>query len=161
MAYLDLDKFKLLGVMPDEHVDQLETRWPGFLVAQFTAYSAWIDSRLRKRYKAPFSEPCTEVIKLWLAQIVTATAYTRRGWDPSGVDVEAIVDDAKAAKVEVLEAANGENGLFELALTDTTDSSGVTKAATRGYSEAGPYVGFSKQAQAGREEDANGDGTYL
>lgn len=163
MAYLDLDGFKLLSVMPDEHVDQLESTWPGFLAAQLDAQSVWIESRLRKRYKRELftAEPLTKLLGLWLSRIVTAVAYSRRGWDPSGVDVDAIVTDGEAARAEVLEAANGENGLFELALADSEGATAPMKQATRAYSEQSPYVGFSRQARIGRDEDENGEGSCV
>jgi hypothetical protein len=161
VAYVSVDRFKLLSVMPDTDVDELLVAFPGFLEAKLDTNSAWIDARLRKRYKAPFAEPITGVIEDWLVRMVTPVAYAKRGWDAAGVDTQAIIEDGDAARAEVLEAANGENGLFELTLNDAQDASGVSKQATRGYSEQSPYVGFSRQARTGRDEDESGEGSSV
>jgi hypothetical protein len=162
VAYLTVEQFKECAVMPADDVDRLEDVAPGFVGKQLTFVSLWIDSRLRKRYKAPFTQqPITELLQYWLSRIVASACYTRRGWDPSGVDAELIIADGNAARAEVLEAADGENGLFELTFNDSLDASAVSKPATRGYSEHSPYVGFSRQADIGRDEDRNGGGTHV
>lgn len=158
-SYLTLAEFKARSVVPSVAVDELEAMAPGFVLARLTIESAWIDSRLAKRYAAPFATPVPDVILGWVAAIVSEQVYRRRGVDPNDPQAEQYVEDATRARNEVLEAANAETGLFLLPLRQDTPESGVSKGECLGYSEASPWVAFDKQARRGREEDAAGDGT--
>lgn len=158
--YLDVAGFKNLTVMPSGDVDVLETVAPGFLGAKLEAKSRWLDSRLTKRYAAPFASPYPEAVKDWLARIVTLQAFLRRGVDPNDQQFAEIKADAEKAEQEVLEAATAETGLFELPPRADTTATGVTKGGPLGYSEASPYVWTDRQRRAATDEDANGEGSY-
>jgi hypothetical protein len=158
-AYLTVAGFKNLSVMPASYVDGLETQAPGWVDAQLAYWSGWLDSRLRKRYAAPFAAPYPQAVQGWLARIATERAWLRRGVDPQDEQWQAIRADAEEAKREVLEAANGEIGLFELPLRGDTHASGIAGAFGHVYSEASPYVGFDEHSRAGRREDGNRGGT--
>lgn len=158
--YLDIDGFRDLTTMPSAAVDELEIVAPGFLEKQLEAWSAWLDSRLSKRYAAPFSAPYPIAVRMWLARIVTPRAFQRRGVDATDEQYIDIRDDAKAAEAEVLEAANSETGLFDLPLRADTSASGISKGGPFVYSEQSPYVGFDEQRRTGRNEDRSGGGTY-
>ena len=160
MAYLDKDTFANLTVMPPEYVDALESVYPGWLDAQLEAESSWMDALLRKRYGVPFQEPVPPVIRLWLARIVTLSAYIKRGVDATDEQYQDVRTAALDAKKELQEAANGNTGLFDLPLRADTTKSGVVRAGPFGYSEQSPYVWGSGQRRIGREEDRNGGGTY-
>lgn len=161
VAYLDIDLFKERTIMPSAHVDEVETVHPGFWSIQFEIVSRKIDSRLRKRYAVPFADATIpETVRLWTTQIVTFRGYMRRGVDQSDAQFELVKNDHDDAWKEIAEAADGEAGLFDLPLVDAEDASAITRQPTRAYSESSPYVGFSKQADAGHEEDADRDGTY-
>jgi hypothetical protein len=158
-SYLDLNGFKSASVMPDEDVEALVGRYPAFLSTQLELQSAWIDGRLRKRYAAPFAEPYPKLVELWLAAIVTELAYIKRGVDANDEQWPTITDSAKQAKDEIAEAADGELGRFDLPLRADTTATGISKGATRTYSEQSPYVGFDRQRTIGRTEDGSGRGT--
>lgn len=159
-AYLDIDGFKELTTMPSEAVDELESVAPGFLNAQLAAWSAWLDSRLSKRYAAPFGSPYPIAVRVWLARIVTPRAFQRRGVDANDQQYIDIRDDAKAAEAEVLEAANSDTGLFDLPLRSNTSASGISRGGPFGYSESSPYVWTDVQRRDGRNEDRGGGGSY-
>lgn len=161
-SYLTLDQFKARTVLPDSYVDSVETRASGFTLAQIAQVSSLdLDGRLRKRYAAPFQAPVPEAILVWVTRIVSFRVLTRYGWDPQDPTCSLVQQDLNDALAQIKEAADAVDGLWDLPLRDDTTASGIVAPATRAYSEQGPYVGLSKQAALGREEDANGDGTYL
>lgn len=160
MSYLDLAGFKALSLMPDEDIDALEARYPGFVAAQLADRSGWIESRLRKRYAVPFALPYPDTVKGWLASIVTVRAYLKRGVDPTDeqwLEVKKQADDALA---EIKEAADGELGLFDLPLRADTTATGISKGGPYVYSEQSPYVWTDQQADVGRSEDGARGGSH-
>lgn len=159
-AYLDLAGFKAITVMPAPDVDELEERVEDWIDGQLELVSADIDSRLRKRYAAPFSTPVPLTVKRWLARIVTRECYLKRGVDPLDPQWTSIEAAATKAEEEIKEAADSETGLFDLPLRADTTSTGISKGGPYGYSEQSPYVWTTKQARTGHEEDRNGEGTY-
>lgn len=163
-TYLTLATFRDMTTMPGVFVDEVETLNPGWLAIQIDLWSRWVDARLRKRYEAPFNaydaDPPTPItVRGWVCSIVTMHAYLKRGVDPNDLHwplVEKAHDDAKA---EVLEAANSQDGWFELPLRDTEDANAVTKTGPLSYSEASPFVAFDIQSDRARQEDSNRRGT--
>lgn len=139
MAYLSLSTLKSLSVAPDEAFDDLEARYPGWLDAQLAYWSAWIDAQLRKRYAAPFAEPYPVAVTGWLARIVTAQAYHKRGIDPTDAQTATVFEDATEARKEVAAASNGNTGLWDLPARADTTATGISKGAPLGYSEQNPY----------------------
>jgi hypothetical protein len=160
-VYLSDAEFRILTLLPVNVVDEVESRTPGWLTAQLTTVSSRFDARFAKRYAAPFIAPYPTVVQEWLAHIVSWRCYLKRGvnsLDSEAAEYKAQHDEAIK---EVLEAANSENGLFELPLRqDVPDGSGVVRGGPRAYTEASPYVWMDVQAEAGRQEDEQGGGTY-
>lgn len=160
MAYLTLTKFKLLSTMPTEYIDEIETAHPGFVEAQLESVSKLdIDSRLRKRYAAPFEAPYPDAVEGWLARLVTPLCWERRGFDPTDQSMIRADEKRAEAKAEIKEAADSNEGLWDLPLRADTTSSGVSRGGPYVYSEQSPYVGFDLQRDTGRDEDFNGSGT--
>lgn len=143
--------------MPTEDVDALGTTW---LENALEDASAWIDSRLRKRYAAPFSSPYPRAVLRWVADIVTEQAYLRRGANPLDAQQQQIAAAAERARTEIKEAADGNEGLFDLPLRSDTTATGISKGGPRSYSEQSPYVWMNAQHSTGRDEDSNGGGSY-
>jgi hypothetical protein len=153
-GYLSVAQFRVRTVMPQLSVDELEIREPDFLQTRLNDWSAWIDSRLRKRYAAPFVAPYPVVLLHWLTVLVTLDAYGKLGWQPSGEsDKVSVVDPAVEAKADIKEAADAKDGLFDLPLRSDTTAEGVSKGAPLFYSETSPYRCADLQAETGREED--------
>lgn len=155
MAYLTLAAFKLLSVIPPEYLDEIETDQAGWTDAQLQRWSDWIDSRLAKRYAAPFGSPYPGAVTGWLNDLVTYEAYLKRGIDPTDKQTSEIIGRKKDAMIEIKEAADAKDGLFDLPLRSNTSESGISKGAPLGYSEASPYHGFDLQRDAGQEDDAS------
>ncbi len=150
-SYLDLPAFKARTLMPASDVDDLETIAAGWVLLQLEQCSRWIDSRLRKRYAAPFDvDTCPEIVKSWLTRLVTLRAYLRRGVDATDAQFDLIRADAESAAEEIKEAANAVDGLFDLPLKDSDKATGVTLGAPFGYAEASPYEWVDVQREAVR-----------
>lgn len=159
-SYLTLLEFEDRTVLPVEYVAAIEASRPGWTLVQLEMSSRWVDARLRKRYAVPFQTPTPEIVLQWVTRLVTFECWQRRGYDPADPSMERAEKDADTARAEVLEAANGEVGLFDLpARQDLPSASGVVRSGPRVYSEASPYVGNTVQACDGRDEDSNGQGT--
>lgn len=156
-AYLDVDGFKTLSLMPSDSIDEIDLEW---IDGQLAYWSRWIDSRLRKRYSVPFDADNTpEAVTGWLARLVTVRCFLRRGVDPTDQQFDVIRQDADDAKAEIDEAANSETGLFDLPIRSDTTATGIARGAPQVYSEASPYVWGDKQREAATTEDRNGSGT--
>lgn len=155
MAYLTNAQFKLLTIAPAVYVDQIEALEAGWTQAQLDHWSIWIDSRLKKRYAAPFdtASPPT-VVRGWLARIVTEELYLKRGVDATDEQFVRVTERAKDARDEVKEAAESKEGLFELPLRqDAPGATGVTKGAPLAYTEVSPYTWSRLQREAAIDED--------
>jgi len=150
---IDLDRFKELSVMPTEDIDVIETKQDGWCLAQCDLLYAKICARLRKRYAVPFATPIPVIVEGWIATIVTALAYLKRGANPSDEQQGDIFKAAEAAWGEVREAADAENGLFDLPLRADSIATGISKGMPLGYSERSPYRWWTVQAEAGRDDD--------
>lgn len=158
VAYLDMAALKLRTVMPPEFLDTLETLQPGWVDAQLEQMSRWMDARLMKRYAVPFVEPYPEVVRGWLARLVTFEAWQRRGWDPQDPQASQIQRAAELARDDVKEAADAVAGLYDLPLIE--GKSLITKPRTFSYTEASPYVWTDAQVITGSDEDDNRGGSY-
>jgi hypothetical protein len=158
-AYLTTDEFKLLTTAPGDYVTDVESAQAGWLGAQLSAHSARINAQLRKRYSTPFADPVPEQVTLWLAQIVTESLMLRRGVDAQDEQFQSIVEMAARAREEIKEAANSQDGLWDLPLNETSVSL-ITRGGPLGYSEASPYVWSTVQAERATSEDESGSGTF-
>jgi uncharacterized protein DUF1320 len=150
--YLDRPAFKLLTIAPASYVDEIHVREPGWIDAQLIAASAWINSRLSKRYDAPFASPYPEAVTLWLSKLVTYALYLKRGVDQTDEQFDDIKQQALDAQVEIKEAADNKDGLFDLPLRADTVESGITRGGPLGYSEVSPYTWSRLQAEAAEDE---------
>lgn len=147
--------------MPGSYVDEVETKHPGYIDAKLEAKSAVIDSRLRKRYLAPFTDlaKLPVVVKEWLATIVTPEVFLKRGISGTDEQWSEYVKLAEAANRDIDLAANAEGGLFDLPLRNDGSSPTGIVGGTLVYSQQSPYVWTDEQAEIGRVEDANKSGT--
>ncbi len=159
-AYLTLDGFTMLSVMPSVFVAEIETVSPGWTLAQLTLESARIDARLSKRYAVPFDLPAPICVQGWLAKIVTESAYRKRGYDPTDAQGRMYVADRDTAIAEIKESADAIDGLFDLPLRADLTSSGISRGGPKAYSEQSPYVFTDGQSRVGSQEDGNGGGTF-
>lgn len=172
--YMLTSRFRELTIMPAGDLDMIETLEAGWTQKQIDLVGAWINTRLAKRYAVPFGadplvghterDDVPEVIEGWIVALMTLRAFVKRGFNPSTSDdwfVEGVINPAKEAKAEVLEAADSEKGLFDLPFkaSEDPDGTGVTRGGPLGYSEASPYAWTDVQLETGRNEDANGRGT--
>lgn len=136
--------------MPAEDVDFLEDHAPGYLASRLALNTSYIYSRLPKRYATPFTAPAPEIVLGWLVAMTTVDAYRKRGWNPADQQSQDLVQDRKDALDELKEAADAQNGLFEIPLREDTSEGGVARGEPFGYSEVTPYEWTDVQAEAAR-----------
>lgn len=163
-TYLTLKKYKALSTLPDSFIDDVEERYEGWITQQLEAKARWIDARLRKRYAVPFAahdaDPATPVtVQDWLTRLVNLAVWFKRGVDPGDAQFEEIRTDRDEAKSEILEAANSNEGWFDLPLRDDEDPSAIARGTPKGYSEQSPYVWTDQQLEAAMNEDSAGSGS--
>lgn len=153
MAYVTVDRFKLLALIPSEWIDAIEVTAPGWTDAQLDYLSGWIDTRLRKRYAVPFAAPVPQVIEGWVTRLLTLRALLRRGVDPTDAQFAQIQKDYDSAESELREAADAKEGLFDLPLRADNANSAVTQASPKSYTEQSPWTAADIQRALGRQED--------
>jgi hypothetical protein len=163
-TYLDLDEFKGLTVMPSLYVDEVEKKYPGWVDKQLDIKSRWIDSRLRKNYASPFAAftddpPTPLTVQNWLQLIVTREVWLKRGVNASDEQFALVAQRAETAEAEVLEAANSEDGWFDIPRRVDADGTLMARTQTQAYSEQSPYVWTDKQVTTANSEDKSGTGT--
>jgi hypothetical protein len=159
--YLTVEEFTLRTTMPSAYVTALENRQPGWLAMQLESSSrADLDGPLRKRYSAPFDEPVPEIVKIWLARLVTPEAWSRYGYEANEADMESALKAADRTREAIKQAADAQNGLYDLPLRDDAKGTGISKGTPRVYSEQSPYVWTDRQRATGREEDNSRGGSY-
>jgi hypothetical protein len=146
-SFLDRDGFKARTIMPATDVDAIDDAEDGWIDQQLVDGSAWLLSRLDKRY-GPFVAPYPIAVLRWLTVLVTVRCYFKRGVNPSDGIFELIKEEAAEAKAEVKEAADGDGGLFELPLRANTTAEGITQGGPFSYSEASPYDWVDRQLEA-------------
>lgn len=153
VPYMALAEFKAASVMPADFIDEIELRTPGWIDGRLKFGSAWLDTRLAKRYDAPFRSPYPFAVQDWLAKIVTFECWLKRGVAASDEQIAEYKQQAASAFAEVREAADSKDGLFELPLRSNVDANGVTRGWPRVYSEQSPYAWADLQRDIGRNED--------
>src|SRR4051812_27546968 len=112
--YLTRAEFRSASIMPGAFIDQLEVAEPGWIDTRLLYVSSKLDTRLAKRYDAPFRSPYPTAVCDWLARIVTYEAWLKRGVSPTDEAADQYRQQHDTAYAEVKEAADSSTGLFEL-----------------------------------------------
>lgn len=159
MSYLDLAEYKKYSVLPSGDIDDVETVQAGWVDRRLRAISNAVDARLRKRYSVPFSSPYPDQVCDWVARLMDPLTLRKRGVDATDEQYVSIEAEASMAREEIKEAADANEGLFDLPALDTADASAISKGGPLGYSEASPYVGGDVQVYYARDEDRDGWGS--
>jgi phage gp36-like protein len=153
-TYVELDEFIASTLMPRPYVDEVEASSPGWIAQRLLLVSARLDSRLAKRYAAPFRpSPYPLVVREWCVAIVTFECWLKRGIASTDQQAETYQKQYDTAFSEVEQAANSETGLYELPLRADLDGVAVTRGFPQVHSEASPYRWTVEQARRGRSED--------
>jgi hypothetical protein len=163
--YLTLPEFRLRTRVPPEFVDELEARSPGFIDANLTDHSAYIDALLSKRYGTRdhrtgllFEAPYPIAVMRWLTAMTTLDVWLRRGIAATDQEAEVFRGQYDVALSELKQAANATDGLFELPLRADTNVSGIAKQYPQSYTENSPFVWKVVQVDRGRRQDMFGKG---
>lgn len=150
MAYLTVTEYKTLSLLPTGYIDEVAAiaiASPGdWLTAQLNYWSGFIDSRLRKRYpEVPFTSPYPYAVQGWLARLLDKVVQLKRGVDPTDAEMQLIVDQFNAALGEIKEAADGNEGLFDLPKHSNDTGTAISRAPTLSYTEQSPYTASYRQ----------------
>ena len=152
--YATLSDVQQLASMPAADVAALEAAETGIVDAISTAISGFFDSKLIKRYAAPFETPYPPALVFAVARVVAYRLWLRRGYNPTGELDAAIRQDYDDAIEWLNEAANSETGLIELPKKDAAlGGSHVGAGAPLSYHEASPYTWADEQYTDGILED--------
>lgn len=147
---LSLAEFKARSVIPSDQVDALEANRPGFTAKRISAWSRWIEARLRKRYVVPFPGDVPEIVLVWLVALVTRDVYAALGTTMlSDEERKSVADAAEGALTDLKEAADEENGLFDLPVRDDQDNSDLTEEAPIASADTSPYEWIDRQGSNG------------
>lgn len=152
--YLLVPQYAVLTLLPSIRIEDLQTTYgpqvpggPTWLDNTLIAYSDTIDIRLRKRYVAPFLPPYNPQLQLWLRRLVDPVAYQKLGIDASDKQIDTLIEDAKAVLLELKEAADAQNGLYDLPLrADAPGESGIVSPKILSRSDPTPYDWMYRQA---------------
>lgn len=146
-SYLTYNSFLARTVAPSAVLSEVENAYPNWILAQLLTYSAQIDARLAKRYAVPFSSVSPpEMVCNWLARLVTPRVYYKRGVDPADKQIDDLVQDAARVLEELKEAADAENGLYDLPLRADADGSGISKTRVLWRADQDAYTWTDRQA---------------
>jgi phage gp36-like protein len=156
--YLTMSEFRERTRVPPEFIDELEARSPGFIDANLSDQSAYVDALLGKRYVVPFVAPYPIAVMRWLTALTTLDVWLRRGVAATDVEMEIFRAQYDTAVAELKEAANSRDGLFELPQRQDTSAAGIAKQYPKTYTENSPFVWKRVQVCAGRRQDINGRG---
>lgn len=151
-CYVTIEDIKDLGTLAAEDIDEIERLYPGVTLRIATKVSAHFDSRLAKRYAAPFQAPYPDVIIDNVARVVAYRLALKRGFNPSSEQDQLIEKEKEEALAWVKEAADSKDGLIELPARQATppDVAAVNAGGPLGYSEPDPYTWTVLQAEAAR-----------
>lgn len=132
----------------EAQAEELELKRPGWLMRVSEALSAGIDARLIKRGDVPFAEPYPEVVKMWVADLLTPRAYAAHGTRPTDEQQAAIAAAAAKADAQIAEAADPVKGLLILPKRQGSAEEQATQPQTLAYSEQSPFTWKHKQYDA-------------
>jgi phage gp36-like protein len=151
-CYVTIQDVKDLGTLPAEDIDQLEVLYLGITLRVATKVSARFDSKLAKRYAAPFQEPYPDALIDQVARVVAYRLTLKRGFNPSSEQDQLIKEEKDEALAWLNEAADSKDGMVELPIRQTTppDVAAVSAGGPLGYSEASPYTWTELQLEAVR-----------
>jgi hypothetical protein len=147
-SYLEtIAEFCSLSPFSEVQAAELEAKRPGHLMSMLVACSGRIDSRGIKRGDVPFQKPYPDVVKQWVADLVTPRAYRSLGVRPTDEQMEDIKEAAKDATADLELFSDPQKSLILLPLrqTDLKKDSQATQPATLATSEASPYTWRHKQ----------------
>lgn len=156
--YLTTTEFQGRSIVPPQLITWINGQDSSWLDTQLASFSGYLDARLRKRYSVPFADP-SEIVKVWVTDVVSLRLYLRRGVDSTDAQFAQVQRNSDRAFVEIKEAADAVDGLFDLPLLSAGGATAVDKGGPFVYSETSPYVGLDVQRETARAEDSNGVGT--
>lgn len=148
MAYLDLTGFRLRTLLPPADVDLVESKAPGFIEATIASVEDEMNSRLRKRYAAPFNTPVPPIVLGWVTAIVTPEVYWKKGINPGGPLEDLLTKKKDDAEAKIKEAADSKEGLFDLPLREDLQTSAIDAGGPLGCSQSSPYEWVDVEAEA-------------
>lgn len=149
IPYLTFETWKARSRLSSADCDDIYAREPTKVTTFLADTTEWINGRLRKRYNEALL-PTHATILRWCRDIVDLEVFILRGGNPSSMQDSLYKEHHDTAKSEIKEAADAQNGLFDLPLKQDVTSTGVALGGPLGYSEASSYTWTDVQAEAVR-----------
>lgn len=156
-CYPTMQDVKDVSSLPASDIDNLESLYsnpllsePSFFRRVATFVSAEFDSRLMKRYLAPFVDPVPDVLRLMTARVVGYRLLLKRGFNPNSAQDQLVVDEKNEAIGWLKEAADSKDGCVELPARQTSSphATAVDVGGPLGYSEGSdPYTWVDLQSE--------------
>jgi len=138
--------FCLRSAFNEQMAEELESKRPGHIAALDEMCSRFVDARLRKRvsyagppYAIPFSDP-PEIVKQWVADLLTPRAFDSLGRRPSDEIQASIVEREKLARSDLEEAADSQMNKFDLPLSPTDNDTAFTQPAPLMAAQQSPFT---------------------
>jgi hypothetical protein len=148
--YLTFATWKARSRWGSDDCNDIYAREPDKVDNALADVTEWINARLRKRYDEA-QLPTNRTILGWCRDIVDFEVFLFKGGNPSSMQDGLYKEKHDTAKAEILEAANAENGLFDLPLKQNVRDTGIAKGGPLVYSEASPYTWLDRQRDALRD----------
>lgn len=104
--------------------------------------------------------PVPSTILGWLVALLNVDILRKRGVNADDPQMALLVQEKADALAEVAQAANSQDGLFDLPTNDDGATSAVTTGGVLSYSESSPFVSADRQEFEGRLEDERGFGSF-
>ena len=145
--YLTVEQFTQRTVAPGAAVSEVEGQYPGWLQIQINSLASLINARLAKRYAVPFDagSPPEQILN-WLTRLVTVQLYFKRGFDPTDAQSAALIADRDAVYAEIKEAADAQNGLWELPLRADSPQGSAVRSPILFSADPSPFERIDRQA---------------
>lgn len=139
-------------MLPTASLAKITTLYPGWLKKALERRSGFIDSQLIKRYVVPFAAPYPEIVLDWLENMVTYRCFLKVGVSPTDEQFVEFKGLDEKSELQIKEAADAVNGLFELPLRGAVQD-GAVKASPLASSEQSPYAWTDQQRTLGVAQD--------
>jgi hypothetical protein len=158
MALITFAQFKTASLMPSEDVDDLETRYPGYVAKRIALREGRMNARLAKALSGAVrsrrARPTWPID--WLVAQVTLDCYLKRGFNPSSAQDQLIEKEATtAADGDPRGRRRGRREVRAPAPPGQPRARAPCRRADPfGHSENNPYAAFDVQA-----DDIRGGGS--
>lgn len=151
MPYTTFNEIVDYVVLPPQYVVEAGQK---YVDAQIRLIQGSIDARLKRLWAVPFS-PVPDVVKGWIAAIIAPKLLERRQIDPTDLQFQALLADAKLAQEQIDAAASDEDNPYDFPPAENVEQN----SPVVGVSQYDPTTWTRVQADRARDERCTRKGT--